>query len=105
MRFTTKILTAGAALVLATAPVAPSAQAAPLPTTAAIASLHAAPITTAAVVVSAVQDAKIDVNINENKGGAWYTNPVWIAIGVIALVLIIALIAMASRGRDTTVVK
>lgn len=39
---------------------------------------------------------KIDVNINEDKGGAWY---------IIALVLLIALIAMAGHGRDTTVVK
>ncbi|HMG19097.1 MAG TPA: hypothetical protein VK573_10255 [Gemmatimonadales bacterium] len=98
MRFTTKIMTAGAALVLATAPVAPRAQATPLPIT--VSALSAA-----TSVVAAVQDAKIDVNINENKGGAWYTNPVWIAIGIIALVLLIALIAMAGRGRDTTVVK
>jgi len=34
-----------------------------------------------------------------------YTQPVWIAIGIIALVLIIVLITMAGRGRDTTVVK
>lgn len=98
MRFTTKILTAGAALVLATAPVAPRAQAAPLPITA------SAETATTMSVVAAVQDAKLEVTINDNKGGAWYTNPVWIAIGVIALVLIIALIAMAGR-RETTVVK
>jgi len=98
MRFTTKIMTAGAALVLATAPVAPRAQATPLPIT-------VSAVSAATSVVAAVQDAKIDVNINENKGGAWYTNPVWIAIGIIALVLLIALIAMAGRGRDTTVVK
>jgi hypothetical protein len=103
MRFTTKIMTAGAALVLATAPIAPRAHAAPVATTAAVAALHAVPTATT-LAVSTVQDAKIDVNINENKGGAWYTNPVWIAIGIIALVLIIALITMAGR-RDTTVVK
>ena len=103
MRFTTKILTAGAALLLATAPVAPRAQAVSVP------SVNVASVRTAiaipAVVASTVQDAKIEVVINDNKGGAWYTNPVWIAIGIIALVLVIALIAMASRGRDTTVVK
>lgn len=103
MRFTTKILTAGAALVLATAPVATRAHAVPVATTAAVAALHAVP-TAMTLTVSAVQDAKLEVNINDNQRGAWYTNPVWIAIGIIALVLIIALIAMAGR-RETTVVK
>lgn len=99
MRFTTKILTAGAALVLATAPVAPRAQAAPQPITA------SAVTATTTSVVATVQDAKLEVNINDGRGGAWYTNPVWIAIGVIALVLIIALIVMAGRRGGTTVVK
>ena len=103
MRFTTKILTAGAALMLATAPVAPRAQAASVPvvSVAAVRTTVAIPF----VVTSTVQDAKIEVDVDDNTGGAWYTNPVWIAIGIIALVLIIALIAMAGRGRDTTVVK
>ena len=102
MPFTTKILTAGAALLLATAPVAPRAQAASVP------AVSVAAVRTVAfpvVVTSTVQDAKIEVDVNDSRGGAWYTNPVWIAIGIIALVLIIALIAMAGRGRDTTVVK
>lgn|SRR6185295_591531 len=103
MRFTTKLMTAGAALVLATAPVAPRAHAAPVAATATVAALYAVPTATT-LAVSAVQDAKLEVTVNDNKGGAWYTNPVWIAIGIIALVLIIALIAMAGR-RDTTVVK
>ena len=103
MRFTTKFLTAaGAALVLASAP-APRAQAMTVPVVA-NASVRAAPITTTMATV-ATQDAKVDISVDDNRGGAWYTNPVWIAIGIIALVLIIALIAMAGRGRDTTVVK
>ena len=55
--------------------------------------------------ITTTQDAKIDISVNDHKAGAWYTSPVWIAIGIIALVLIIALIAMAGRGRDTTVIK
>ena len=39
------------------------------------------------------------------KAGAWYTQPVWIAIGVIALVLILVLISMAGRRNNTTGVK
>ncbi|HXO86214.1 MAG TPA: hypothetical protein VN803_11895 [Gemmatimonadales bacterium] len=103
MRFTTKILTTGAALVLATAPVAPRAQAALVPAVS-VATVRTA-VAIPVAVTSAVQDAKIEVNVNDKKGGAWYTNPVWIAIGIIALVLIIALLMMAGRGRDTTVVK
>lgn len=49
---------------------------------------------------------QLDVDINTNEGGgAWYTSPLWIAIGVIALVLLILLIVMASRGGGTTIVK
>lgn len=104
MRFTTKIfIAAGAAVVLASAP-ASRAQATTVPL-AAVATVRAAALAPTTLVVTATQDAKVDISVNENKGGAWYTNPVWIAIGIIALVLIIALIAMAGRGRDTTVVK
>jgi hypothetical protein len=51
-----------------------------------------------------VQDAKIEIKTTESHG-AWYTQPVWIAIGIIALVLVLALIAMAGRRNNTTVVK
>ena len=49
---------------------------------------------------------RLEVDINTNQGGgAWYTSPVWIAIGVIALVLLIVLIVMATRGGGTTIVR
>lgn len=60
--------------------------------------------------VSYAQDqpgAKLDLNIDINKGGdagKWYANPVWIAIGGLALLVLVALIVMAGRG-GTTVVK
>lgn len=47
---------------------------------------------------------EIDIDTNEG-GGAWYTSPLWIAIGVIALVLVILLIVLASRGGGTTIVR
>ena len=61
-------------------------------------------LTTTTRAYALVQDAKIEIKTTESHG-AWYTQPVWIAIGIIALVLIIALIAMAGRRGDTTVVK
>jgi hypothetical protein len=53
---------------------------------------------------------QINVEINKGGGGgrAWYASPVWIAIGVIALVLVVMLVAMAARGGGgggTTVVR
>ena len=50
---------------------------------------------------------KIDVDINTHSGGggAWWASPVWLAIGAIALVLLILIIVMAARGSGTTVIK
>lgn len=53
------------------------------------------------------QPPKLDVDINVNKGGSggqWYANPVWIAIGGLALLVLLAFVFMAARG-GTTVVK
>jgi hypothetical protein len=36
---------------------------------------------------------------------SWYADPVWIAVGVVVLILLIVLIATASRGNRTTVIK
>ena len=47
---------------------------------------------------------QLDVNIDRDAT-AWYTSPVWIAIGVVALILIIALIITATRGGGTTIIK
>jgi len=49
---------------------------------------------------------KVSVDINTHSGGgAWWASPVWMAIGGIALVLLIVLIVMAARGSGTTVIK
>jgi hypothetical protein len=48
---------------------------------------------------------RLEVDIDTDQGGAWYTSPLWIAIGVIALVLLIVLIVMATRGGGTTIVR
>jgi hypothetical protein len=56
----------------------------------------------------AQQPAKgeIDININHGGGRAWWASPVWIAIGVIALVVLILLIVLATRGGGgTTIVR
>lgn len=48
---------------------------------------------------------RLEVDIDTDQGGAWYTSPMWIAIGVIALVLLIVLIVVATRGGGTTIVR
>jgi hypothetical protein len=48
--------------------------------------------------------ARIDVDISDSDG-VWYTNPVWLALGAIALVVLVLLIVSASRSGGTTVVK
>jgi hypothetical protein len=53
----------------------------------------------------APQPPTVDINVRTDRG-VWYTQPVWIAIGIVALVLIVALLVMAGRGGGgTTVVR
>jgi hypothetical protein len=48
----------------------------------------------------------VDVNVGHSGGsGTWWNNPMWIAIGAIAIVLLIVIVAMAARGSGTTVIK
>src|SRR5262245_14055123 len=47
----------------------------------------------------------VDINVNRSGGGRWYANPMWIAIGALAVIVLIALIVMAGRGGGTTIVK
>jgi hypothetical protein len=47
----------------------------------------------------------IEVDITTDRGGAWYTSPVWIAIGVLAVIVVLLLVIMAGRGGGTTVVR
>ena len=71
-----------------------------------MATVTALVLTTAIRAAALVQDAgaKIEIKTTDSHG-AWYTQPVWIAIGIIALVLVLVLIAMAGRRNNTTVVK
>lgn len=46
---------------------------------------------------------RLEVDIDTDRAGAWYASAMWIAIGVIALVLLIVLIVMATRGGTTII--
>jgi hypothetical protein len=69
-----------------------------------MATANAVLLTTATRAYAQVQDAKIEIKTTDGHG-EWYTQPVWIVIGIIVLVLILVLIAMAGRRHNTTVVK
>lgn len=58
----------------------------------------------AAALQEAPQPPQINVEVDRD-GRAWYASPVWIAIGVLALVVLVMVIVGASRGGGTTVVK
>jgi len=64
----------------------------------------AAAVALATTTLQEPSGVKVDVKTTESHS-EWYTHPMWIAIGVIVFVLIIALIAMAGRRNTTTVVK
>lgn len=56
----------------------------------------------------AIQDnPKLDVDVNVDRNARrWTVSPVWIAIGALALLVLVALIVMGSRGEGgTTVVR
>jgi len=50
---------------------------------------------------------QVDIDITERTvgGGQWWTNPVWIGVGIVALILLIVIVALATRGGGTTIVK
>lgn len=51
-------------------------------------------------------ESESSTTTTRTKTTTWYADPVWITVGAVVLVLLILLIAMASRGGDrTTVVK
>lgn len=83
--------------------------------------LHIAPVTvayagdTAAAVTTADPESKVegsakvsvpDVSVKTgDSDGAWYLSPIWIVVGLLAIGVLIAIVAAATRGGGTTVVK
>jgi hypothetical protein len=57
------------------------------------------------VVAAQQPSGEIDVDVNAGGDSDWWASPMWIGIGVVALIAVIALIAAAARGGGTTVVK
>jgi len=103
MRFTTMVAAAAVLLFAGTTPVqaAPYSDAAP--------TIHAITVAPVALLISAVQegqpDVKVDITTKESGSSrTWYTQPIWLAVGGLALLVIILFAVMAGRN-NTTVVK
>ncbi len=53
-----------------------------------------------------IPDKKIEITVGDRGGGVrWYRSPVWIAIGVLAVVVVLLMIVLIARGGGTTIVK
>ncbi|PWT84244.1 MAG: hypothetical protein C5B57_05230 [Blastocatellia bacterium] len=51
------------------------------------------------------KDINVEVNLNRTST-AWYRSPVWISIGVLALVILVLIVVLATRaGGGSTIVK
>ncbi len=60
-------------------------------------------VTSATAMAVTLQDPAIKVNVQTTESSTtWYTSPMWLAIGGIAILLIIVLAIMAGRGRKST---
>ena len=61
----------------------------------------------APVVALQIPDKTIEINVGDRSTVRWYRNPVWVAIGILAVIVILLLIAMAVRGGGggTTIVR
>jgi hypothetical protein len=48
----------------------------------------------------------LNVDLDVDRGGTvWYTDPVWLVLGGLGLLIVILLIVFAVRGNGTTIVK
>jgi hypothetical protein len=85
-----------------------AAVAAPAPAAALdVSSTTEAAAASGAVMTADLQPAelKLDINVNRGGGSRWYANPVWMAIGGLAVLVLLVLVVMAMRGGGTTIVK
>lgn len=107
MRFT-KILAVATALTLAGAPATAAPNPAPDVNTNIVALLPAT-LTIGAIQQAQPPQAEIKVDIDDDADTVWYADPVWLAVGALALLVVIVLAVMAARGGSdrgsTTVVR
>jgi hypothetical protein len=66
----------------------------------------AAAISAAPTFALQVPDKKIEITVGD-RGAGWYRSPVWIAIGVLALIVLVLLVVMLTRGGGggTTIIR
>lgn len=106
MKFT-MILGSAAALVLASATATSAAPNGPASVSPAVVAVSAPLALTAVQQTTTPPKADITVTLDNGSNTVWYADPVWLAVGAIALLVIIVLAVMAARGGTdrTTVVR
>jgi hypothetical protein len=106
MKFT-MILGSAAALVLASATATSAAPSGSTSVSPAVVAVSAPLALTAVQQTTPPPKAEIKVDIDSSPNTVWYMDPVWIAVGAIALLIVIVLAVMAARGGSdrTTVVR
>lgn len=106
MRFT-KILTLATAVLFASATASSAAPSSSTGVT--VSAMTLAPSSLLLAVTQDPQPPKAEVKVDISDGRqVWYTDPLWLALGAIALLIVIVLAVMAARGggdRGTTVVR
>ena len=56
------------------------------------------------VAAQSVPNLDIDVDI-DRESSAWYRDPMWVAIGGLAVLLLVVLLVVAFRGNGPTIVR
>ena len=78
------------------------------PATPSASAVTAAPTISAIAPVYALQvpDKKIEITVGDRGGNVrWYRNPVWVSLGVLAVIIILLLVIIAARSGGTTVIR
>ncbi|HJU72791.1 MAG TPA: hypothetical protein VJ717_03525 [Gemmatimonadaceae bacterium] len=107
MRFTRILGLATAALLVSATATSAAPNTSSVPSVSAM-TIAPAPFAMTVVQQTAQPQTEVKVDLDTNDDRVWFTDPVWLAVGAIALLVVIVLAVMASRGGSnggTTVVR
>jgi len=62
------------------------------------------PVSISAELQAQTPDLDVDIDVNRGGDGAWYRNPMWVAIAGIGAALVLLLIVLAIRGGGGTTI-
>jgi membrane protein DedA with SNARE-associated domain len=62
-------------------------------------------VTAASPFALQIPDKKIEITVGDHASAAWYHNPMWIAIAILAAVLVVLLVVLIGRRGGNTIIK